>query len=398
MKAFQSIFSSFIFPVIILGICSCASGNKAAMSSDKYVIDFASTLNNESSIDLSNYASEIQYIPIETNDSFLLADITGFHAGDDYLYVICRETQSLYQLSTEGKLVKKIGNRGRAKNEYLAIRSIYSDKSSVTLEFGRKIITYNAVSGDIERICEPSDIKGIEVFKSILFLDNGSFATLNGSEDGTENQLLIIDNQNQIIDSAIVFKTQMKNIKTAVPTKNIVTVNGPAIKQPSVELTLPWQYSPKLSSYNGNIEVMSPFMDTILVFNGAEHQLYAIVDYSNITEEQRFEPTINPEFVIDALSKKEAEKFIIFKNLKGDKYLFDKEKGNTYRLEKGLNDNIENCEPFWPDHIIGNKMYRIVSADLFIEEAEKSNSQKMKDVAATLTDESNPVIVVATLK
>lgn len=107
MKAFQSIFSSFIFPVIILGICSCASGNKAAMNSDMYVIDFASTLNNESSIDLSNYASEIQYIPIETNDSFLLADIMGFHAGDDYLYVICRQTQSLYQLSTEGKLVKK---------------------------------------------------------------------------------------------------------------------------------------------------------------------------------------------------------------------------------------------------------------------------------------------------
>ena len=212
MKSLKSFFCSLTLSVLMLGICSCASGNKAAMSSDKYVIDFASTLNNESSIDLSNYASEIQYIPIETNDSFLLADIMGFHAGDDYLYVICRETQSLYQLSTEGKLVKKIGNRGRAKNEYLAIRSIYSDKSSVTLEFGRKIITYNAVSGDIERICEPSDIKGIEVFKSILFLDNGSFATLNGSEDGTENQLLIIDNQNQIIDSAIVFKTQMKNI------------------------------------------------------------------------------------------------------------------------------------------------------------------------------------------
>ena len=84
--------------------------------------------------------------------------------------------------------------------------------------------------------------------------------------------------------------------------------------------------------------------------------------------------------------------------MKGDKYLFDKETSNTYRLEKGLNDNIENGEPFWPDHIIGNKMYCIVSADLFIEEAEKSNSQKMKDVAATLTDESNPVIVVATLK
>ena len=39
-----------------------------------------------------------------------------------------------------------------------------------------------------------------------------------------------------------------------------------------------------------------------------------------------------------------------------------------------------------------------MSADVFIEEAAKSNSQKMKNVAATLTEESNPVIIVATLK
>ena len=398
MKSFKSIICSLALAVFVLGISSCNSGNKASLNSDEYVIDFASTLNNESSVDLGTYVSEIKYIPIETNDTFLLADIKAFHAGDDYLYVSCRETQSLYQLSHQGKLVKKIGNRGRAKNEYMAIRSLYSDKSSVTLEYGSKFITYNAVSGEIERIYETSDIADVNNFNSVLFLDNGSFAILNADKKSAENRLLIIGSNNQIIDSSIVFDTQRRLVRTSVPSQNIVSMNGPAPDKPFVEMTLPWQYSPKLSLYNGKIQVISPFMDTILVYNGAEQHPYATVDYANITEEQRFEPTINVEYVIDVSSKMETGKFIIFKNLKGDKYLFDKESGNTCRLENGLNDNIENGDPFWPDYIIGNKMYRIVSADLFIEEAEKSNSQKMKDVAATLTEESNPVIVVATLK
>jgi hypothetical protein len=43
-------------------------------------------------------------------------------------------------------------------------------------------------------------------------------------------------------------------------------------------------------------------------------------------------------------------------------------------------------------------MYQIVDAVTFIEQAEQSSSQAMKDIAKGLTEESNPVIVVATLK
>lgn len=43
-------------------------------------------------------------------------------------------------------------------------------------------------------------------------------------------------------------------------------------------------------------------------------------------------------------------------------------------------------------------MYQIIDATDFIDYAEKSSSAKMKAVAAELTEESNPVIVVATLK
>ena len=43
-------------------------------------------------------------------------------------------------------------------------------------------------------------------------------------------------------------------------------------------------------------------------------------------------------------------------------------------------------------------MYELVDAISFIEQAQKSKSAKMKRIAASLTEESNPVLIEVTLK
>ena len=43
-------------------------------------------------------------------------------------------------------------------------------------------------------------------------------------------------------------------------------------------------------------------------------------------------------------------------------------------------------------------MYQLVDAIKFMDYAEQSSSQKMKEIAAQLNEESNPVMVVVTLK
>ncbi|MBR5856563.1 MAG: hypothetical protein IKY70_04755 [Bacteroidales bacterium] len=84
--------------------------------------------------------------------------------------------------------------------------------------------------------------------------------------------------------------------------------------------------------------------------------------------------------------------------------LFDKRNGTSSLMAKNNNDihgfvnDIDNGAPFLPSKIADGKMYQIIDAASFIEFAKNSSSDKMKKVAATLTDESNPVIVVATLK
>lgn len=64
----------------------------------------------------------------------------------------------------------------------------------------------------------------------------------------------------------------------------------------------------------------------------------------------------------------------------------------------GFTNDIDQGVPFVPTFVSGNKMYQPVQAEKFIEYAHMSNSPKMKEIAATLTEESNPVLIVATLK
>ena len=64
----------------------------------------------------------------------------------------------------------------------------------------------------------------------------------------------------------------------------------------------------------------------------------------------------------------------------------------------GFINNLDGGMAFYPSAIANGKMYQIVDAADFIDAAELTESEKMMDVAATLTEESNPVLIVCTLK
>ncbi len=85
--------------------------------------------------------------------------------------------------------------------------------------------------------------------------------------------------------------------------------------------------------------------------------------------------------------------------------LYNKEQNNSCILEysdetgsAAFTNDIDGGMPFYPITYYNNKMYMCVDAGVFIEMSHKYDSPKMKEVAAQLTEESNPVIVAVTLK
>ena len=86
-------------------------------------------------------------------------------------------------------------------------------------------------------------------------------------------------------------------------------------------------------------------------------------------------------------------------------FVFDKNKRKTFVLDysqefdmAGLINDIDGGMPFWPQKLKGNKMYSFVDAGKFIDMSSKCNSAKMKEIASSLTYESNPVLIEVTLK
>ena len=389
--------STVIICLTVSALCSCST-NSGSKSSDNYIIDYHSLLEtNESEANLSQYISDIEYIPIETTSDVLISDVRTIATSDNYIYVLCTSTQNLYQFGPDGKFVKKIGVRGRAKNEYMAVRSLYADNETVTLEFGRKIITYSAETAEIQSVYEPSDLN-MNVFGNVVFLNDGATAIMNSTD--TCNVVYIFDKEMQIKDSFEVFSPVKKKIQTSVAPHNIIAMNNPGkeIKQ-NIVFAIDWVYNPNIFAHNRQLRVSSPFMDTIMTYTDNRLVPFATINYGDISNEQRFEPVLKGNLSVNAISVKETDNMLLFQNWSEENCVFNKETGIAVNLGKGFINDIDGTgEHFWPTQIQGNKMYTFISADLFIEAAANSNSQKMKDVANTLTEESNPVIVVATLK
>lgn len=378
---------------ISLLVCACSS-NSGLKSDSHHIINFGSDKGKD--VNLSEYVSDIQYIPIETKEDFLLSDIWQIAVSDDYMYVTCESTQNIFQLSGDGKLVKKIGVRGRARNEYAAVRSSYANNSSFFVEFGRKIISYSPQTGEIQQILEPSDIN-LNLFGNVIFQDNGSFAIMNSQENS--NCLYVFDKELNKTDSLILFNTEEKLIETQFSSNNIVVEGGGKVPENQVFKTqLMWRYSPAVYKFNDTFRIISPFMDTLLAYKDGKLSQFAVMDYGDITAEQRFAPTLNGELAVDTRTIMESDNILIFSTYSDDKFIYNKATGETIKSKDGFINDIDGGENFWPLKISGNKMYQFMSADLFIEAAAQSNSSQMKKVADSITDQSNPVIVIATLK
>ncbi len=64
----------------------------------------------------------------------------------------------------------------------------------------------------------------------------------------------------------------------------------------------------------------------------------------------------------------------------------------------GMTNDLDGGFPFWPEIVADGKMFQVVKAVDFIKLSKIYNSGKIKAIASKLTENSNPVVVVATLK
>ena len=109
-----------VFCVVSLFVCGCAKQNNCR-TFDMTTHDFDRW---------DQLVSVEKYIVLEETDNSLLSGVDKCVIGDSAIYAFCRKFDKVYKFSLEGKFLSTVGEKGRAKSEYLGISDIAYDQSS----------------------------------------------------------------------------------------------------------------------------------------------------------------------------------------------------------------------------------------------------------------------------
>lgn len=81
-------------------------------------IDLAKSIKYEPKIILlSEIASDVQYIPLETNDNCLIGGELNISISGNDIIAADHQTRSFYRFNNSGKYINKIGNQGQGPGE-----------------------------------------------------------------------------------------------------------------------------------------------------------------------------------------------------------------------------------------------------------------------------------------
>ncbi len=390
----------FLFGVLI---CACAGGSEAPGYG---VIDLEDAFDNNSEyVNLSKYASSVEYIPLETNEEANIGDSMEAVIGKDKVYINFwpYRTICMFDISS-GEYLRKFDRYGRGPGEYLHSFSfaIVDGGNKLIVRDFKKFLIYNSedscihvIHNNVEQI-----VYGTQIISNghngAFFLNESRTERLSGSTKP------VLREYSTLIDS------------TGVVLRTLLGLRDDGYSNRS-----------KFFSYNGQVKAINSGRDTIYNLTPENdisvEYVITLGKYENFKKltpvkdrDYFYEPALGETF--------ETEKFLLMvgvlpenmlPQIFTEKYnkhrrsaiLYDKKEKKTYALKKlpdydyiGFVNDIDNGAPFCPLCMYGNKMYQFIDAEEFISLARQCDVPRMKEVASQLTEESNPVMVVATLK
>ena len=362
---------------------------------------------NETTVNLSEIASSIEYIPLETTADAYLGNVSKCAVDKNYIYVASSQMQkTIHVFSPDGKFLRNIGSKGRAKGEYVAIRELYplTEKRAVTVIGLGKTITYSAEDGSVisetsfDELLQQCDTS-FKVGQMDLFLEqgsNGNFYVRVADKKNKKQRIVTFDSRQNLTDQIEIADAIIRKVETSLPTN---------ISNEPKTLVIPWVYNSLIYDFEGRINVIAHPIDTISCIKDNKLEPRYTLNDGKFKKDGE----IIDKDILWVINLTEFSNIILLHcsipdKKDGSTILYNKKSGKSCLLKKDENmqksfvNDLDSGAPFWPDHTYGNKMYMFLDAGQFIEISKECNSARMKEIAATLTEESNPVMIIVTLK
>jgi hypothetical protein len=114
--------------MIACSLLACVRTNKVtdAPSEERlFMLDIEAAYENPQVINLSEFVTNITYIPLETKEDCMIRSIHQILFSDEYIFV--SQFRSVYQFTRDGKFLRQIGAEGRGPEEFVQINNISLD-------------------------------------------------------------------------------------------------------------------------------------------------------------------------------------------------------------------------------------------------------------------------------
>ncbi|MGS2741687.1 6-bladed beta-propeller [Sinomicrobium sp. M5D2P17] len=198
--------------LLLLILCSCKNGNKTAKNIEfiedynSYIIDVSKTKNHKN---FRKKIEEITFIPLETNDVSLLAEVTEVTLYKNKFYVLDKRYSSLKVFNKLGKYINSIGALGHGPGEFTTLWDFELDPESEKL----------LLLGHNEKAVFEYDLEGdyIKTIRNNLWAstfvktDDFWFYYINHNDNSLtgKNNLIVLDNSGKIKDRLFPFSKDL---------------------------------------------------------------------------------------------------------------------------------------------------------------------------------------------
>lgn len=138
--------TTILISAILIAV-SCASNSASNQQNEIKVISLESAIGNEQVVHLSEVASAVDYIPLETSEESLVGRDRHIVLENDVIYLPEVGTQKLSRFSLSGEYLGSVGKRGRAFGEYVGINGFsfdYDYKTGIEMIYdsSKKLVEY----------------------------------------------------------------------------------------------------------------------------------------------------------------------------------------------------------------------------------------------------------------
>ena len=431
-----------ILLLLIITLLGCSSNKKQEpiSRSGVPVINLSEDVSTVPSLLLSEAAEKLEIVPLEMTDESVLSDITEMQVTDHNIWIDHGREFYIYRFSRTGKFLNRIGSIGQGPGEYVNYLTflVDEDKKEVYIfSTNNGVLVYDFEGGFKKQISDFQTMVGMfsSIYKQYILNDHKFFAIQNFGLYRSVDK-----------DSLWSFVSLDDNFQKKRLFKNPVHVGKEeqiiANRANMDRMVNYWmEYLTSVDTYNGQLTLKYPDTDTIYCYDDATNQL--LPQYAIFTDEEKgdYEAThlwFKDRKAFDYFSIKSyypTKDFIYLVGSKGEEvytYCYNKKDGSV-RLQKRQSAITERDVPWFSfplrqmkrDFVLDNDLgggdftvdsrssgkYWIdilepggdenwididqIKSSTVIDESKK---KELIRVLESVTEDSNPILMIATLK